>query len=873
MSRNASAARRTRSSRTSRRLGALALAAAAAATLPLADAAVASAAPSAPSAISATASTGSAFSLSTHSVAFGSRNTGSATTKKVVLKNTGTKALHPVQVLSAPASVSSARTPAPRPRCRSVAAARYTVRFAPTAAGAVSASLQVLTTEGTPAQNVAISGTGVQQLMEHYYFQYTFTNPPVINGVAAPQSFIGTGYAAAGTYATGQTIDVFDVTGLRQIGTYRIGAVDNSVALDSALLNTVDVNEYDWGTNRYTAATGLIDQTGHGRAGQRGRRHRRARRGGHQRLLQRPPARGGGAPLLIHLDLPAARRADALDPRPGHRPRRAGERFTRLRQHTGPVVSSKPTQTARRHRILDGCYAAAFVLYVGGLLLWLAVGLLPPLIALVGPLREAASSVAAGQSGLAHTAGLILDERPTGSEKITWVIAYLFSALNLALGLLLAVRMPRQRESRLLSIAFIGTAATFNQPSHVVFHLLTSAPILTAVHFAFHVLSGVAYLWAVVLFPDGELPVAVPRRLAVPGGLLITAAVAWVCWRSSFIQHPPFFVAFFGVLVPIAGIAAQSTRIRALGAGGGPRTATDLESIQQSRLLRTALVPALLAAMLWLLLHGVELLVGEMAAGAGTAATRLETLFPALFAIVPLALFVAILRLHLWDLDRVLSRALLISLVAGAVCGLYVGVLALAAAVSGGIGWSVAVAVAVVAVVIEPVRRGCTRLANRVVFGQELPPREALRRLTDQLARGDGSDELAELTAVVVAGTRASAASVWVRMGGQLVRASCWPAQDGATAILLPGGGAPVDSDTIEHAVGSALPGGWCCRCSTTSLPLGALAVRTPPGVELVPAERRLISQLAGHAGMLVANALLTRSLMDQVDAVRAQPP
>jgi signal transduction histidine kinase len=52
---------------------------------------------------------------------------------------------------------------------------------------------------------------------------------------------------------------------------------------------------------------------------------------------------------------------------------------------------------------------------------------------------------------------------------------------------------------------------------------------------------------------------------------------------------------------------------------------------------------------------------------------------------------------------------------------------------------------------------------------------------------------------------------------------------------------------------------------------LGALAVWTPPGVELVPAERRLVGQLAGHAGMLVANALLTRSLMDQVDAVRAR--
>ncbi|WP_426566182.1 choice-of-anchor D domain-containing protein [Angustibacter sp. McL0619] len=256
MSRNASAARR--SSRTARRLGALAVVSAAAAALPLADVAVASAAPAAPASSSAVV----AFSLSTHSVAFGSRNTGSATTKKVVFKNTGSKALHPVQVLSAPASVSLSANTCAAAKVLAGGSCTYTVRFAPTAAGAVSASLQVLTAEGTPAQSVAIRGTGVQQLMEHYYYQYTFTNPPVINGVAAPQSFIGTGYAVAGTYATGQTIDVFDITGLRQIGTYRIGAVDNTVALDSALLNTVDVNEYDWGTSRFTAATGLVDRTG-----------------------------------------------------------------------------------------------------------------------------------------------------------------------------------------------------------------------------------------------------------------------------------------------------------------------------------------------------------------------------------------------------------------------------------------------------------------------------------------------------------------------------------------------------------------------------------------------------------------------------------
>ncbi|WP_426566183.1 sensor histidine kinase [Angustibacter sp. McL0619] len=534
------------------------------------------------------------------------------------------------------------------------------------------------------------------------------------------------------------------------------------------------------------------------------------------------------------------------------------------------MVSPQPTRTARRRSTRDGCYAVAFAAYVVGLLLWLAVGLLP-LLSLVGPLREVASSVAGGQSGLAATARTILDERPTGAEQASWAIAYLFSALNLALGLLLAIRMPRQLESRLLSVAFIGTAATFNQPSHVVFHLLASAPVLTAVHFVFHVLSGVAYLWAVVLFPDGELPAAVPRRLALPAGLVVTAGVAWICWRSSFIQHPPFFVAFFGVLVPIVGIAAQTIRIRSVGSPGAPMTTGQMESVQQSRLLRTALVPALVAAMLWLLLNAVERLVGTMAGGAGTAGTRIEALFPALFAVVPVALFVAILRLHLWDLDRVLSRALLISLVAGAVCVLYIGVLALSAAISGGIGWSSAVAVAVVAVVIEPVRRACTRLANRVVFGQELPPREALRRLADQLARGDGADQLVQLTAVVVAGSRASAATVWVRTDGELVPVSSWPEGEDATTIPLAGDGGTGDPGVLERAVGSARPGWVVLPVRHDGVPLGALAVRTPPGVDLVPAERRLVGQLAGHAGMLVANAMLTHSLMEQVEFVRTR--
>jgi len=278
MSRNASHTNRTArtsANRTARRLGAVAALTAAAAALPLANAATASAAvaPLAPAtavtavAASSTSSTSStltaahSFKLSTHTVAFGSHNLGSTTTKKVTFKNTGTKTLHPVQVLSGASSLTLSANTCAAKAVPAGASCAYTLRFAPTAPGPATATLQVLTTEGTPAQNVAISGTGVQQLMEHYFYQYTFTNPPVINGVAAPQSFIGEGRAPAGTYTSGQTIAVYDTTGLNQIGTYRIGTVDNTVPLD-ATLGQVDVTSYSWGTHTYTAATGLADRPG-----------------------------------------------------------------------------------------------------------------------------------------------------------------------------------------------------------------------------------------------------------------------------------------------------------------------------------------------------------------------------------------------------------------------------------------------------------------------------------------------------------------------------------------------------------------------------------------------------------------------------------
>lgn len=203
------------------------------------------------------------FSLSSHTAAFDSVNIGANSTLTVTFTNTGAKALHPVSVTSGSSEFSLTGGTCAGAQVAAKGTCTYQATFTPTVAGAVTGSLQVLTAEGTPAQNVALSGTGVQQLMESYHFLYTYTNPPAINGVAAPQSFEGAGYAPVGTYTPGQVITVLDkATGLHEIGQYRIGNVDNTVPADPAKLQTVSVTRYTWGTKAYTPGVGLSSNTG-----------------------------------------------------------------------------------------------------------------------------------------------------------------------------------------------------------------------------------------------------------------------------------------------------------------------------------------------------------------------------------------------------------------------------------------------------------------------------------------------------------------------------------------------------------------------------------------------------------------------------------
>jgi serine phosphatase RsbU (regulator of sigma subunit) len=246
------------------------------------------------------------------------------------------------------------------------------------------------------------------------------------------------------------------------------------------------------------------------------------------------------------------------------------------------------------------------------------------------------------------------------------LLLYLFSALNIGLGILLIRLRPNDLAARLLALGMVGTAAVFNAPAHSG---LQEMPWLARnLHDNYHVFAGLAYVMALLVFPNGRLPAAWSRRrwftwpvLAV---FLVVAAVLFLRFKSWFHgDQPTGLVLFFGVLIPVAGITSQSFRLR---------QAASAAQRQQSRVLVWALSLALGAA---LFLFWLRLVLGD--ARAQELQGLAFVVFPVLFAAIPLTLTAVLVRYRLWDMDRVINQ----TLVYGTLTGLL------------GLGWVAIVAV------------------------------------------------------------------------------------------------------------------------------------------------------------------------------------
>jgi signal transduction histidine kinase len=233
------------------------------------------------------------------------------------------------------------------------------------------------------------------------------------------------------------------------------------------------------------------------------------------------------------------------------------------------------------------------------------------------------------------------------------------------------------------------------------------------------------------------------------------------------------------------------------------------------------------------------------------------------FTLIPISIAIAVLRYHLFDIDLVINRAVVIGVVAIFITLVYVGVVVGIGSLVGARTSPVlsALAAAVVATAFQPVRRRAHRLANRVVYGERATPYEVLSVFAERLGSTYAQDDLLlRIAGALVSGTAAETATVFIRLGEDLVPRATWP--EGSDPLPTP----PLDerTDARTDSPGTAV------LVRHDDEVLGALALRKRPNESLSPTEQRLIEDVAGHAGLVLRNVALTEQLRAQLEELRA---
>lgn len=418
------------------------------------------------------------------------------------------------------------------------------------------------------------------------------------------------------------------------------------------------------------------------------------------------------------------------------------------------------------------------------------------------------------------------------------VVDYLFSVVVLGLGVFLVILRPRERTARVFGVAMVSTAAAYNLQSHAA--LVANSGFDDPLHQVLHPLTVLLYIYALVLFPDGKL---IPRlsgrlmrigyRAAVFIGLFVLLNLTGSA-LPDFGQHPAAFVLVMGMVAPVIGIVAQGVRMR---------RAVLSETRQQSRLLVWAMVASLAVGVVLVFSLGIDVraliepTVGDPTA-IGEAESRAFGVFQPLFIVIPIAIFVGILRYRLWDVDLVVSRTLVYGSLAGFIGALYVGIVVGLGGALGGRTELTIVATILAAVAFDPIRTRVQRLANRLVYGQRSSPYEVMAEVSRRIAGASSPEEMLPVVAETAA-RAVGAASARVRMtisSGDSCEA-LWPT--GADLSLF---------DRV-------LP------VAHLGEEVGEIAVAKRPGDPLRPAENRLLEALAGHVGTAMQSVRLAEQL------------
>jgi signal transduction histidine kinase len=266
-----------------------------------------------------------------------------------------------------------------------------------------------------------------------------------------------------------------------------------------------------------------------------------------------------------------------------------------------------------------------------------------------------------------------------------------------------------------------------------------------------------------------------------------------------------------------------------------------------------ALAAALFAACLLIALLGIAAGQVWLTGGAFTVSAVVSQFG------IPAAMAIAILRHRLFDIDVIISRAVVYGLLSAAFTAIYAGIVVGIGTFVGHQGGPVlTIAAAVtIALLFQPLRRRAQLFANRLVYGRRATPYQALSDFAGDMAgQLDLTEAVDKMVSVLAGATGADRAEAWIRVGTELRPAAIWPhgAAPSATVALGANGGLPAFEG--ESRAAAVQHGGEL---------LGALSLQKPRNESLTGTEDELLQDLASQAGLVLRNA----ALIDELRASR----
>lgn len=152
-------------------------------------------------------------------------------------------------------------------------------------------------------------------------------------------------------------------------------------------------------------------------------------------------------------------------------------------------------------------FLVVFYVFVVSAALWLVIGLLPAIAAASGAFHFWLHDLGDGEGFLDQLARNAAQSAHGIATPAQIVLDYVFSVFNVVLALVLIRLRPHDATARLLAFGMVGSAVAFNLQGH---DSLAVVPVglLGAVetwHVWVHILSGLSYMFALLLFPTGRL--------------------------------------------------------------------------------------------------------------------------------------------------------------------------------------------------------------------------------------------------------------------------------------------------------------------------------------------------------------------------------